>query len=179
MVTKISDLGKYLKGLREEKGLSLQDISQVTKIKVKFLQDIENNNYKNLGGLGYAKAMSFSYARIVEGDIEAIVKYFNERFPESVLPDFNKDPETMPKRYFFPTSIIPIIIIVIFAIIFTVVIIKSKSKNIPLKPKINTEKILKKEKPTQKINTEVLKDTTDYLNKYLFKKKKNPFKTDQ
>jgi len=174
-------IGNYLKSLREEKELTLEEISQATKIKVKFLQDIEMNKFDNLGGVGYAKAMSYTYGRYLNADLNHLLKLLNKRFPETILQDFDDEPEQIPKRYFFSTSLIPIIIAVIFFIISAFVILKnSHKKQTAIIPSVKTEQTLKKsESEKVKVDAEVLKDTTNYLDKYLFKKKKNPFKADE
>ena len=173
-------IGNYLKAVREEKKLTLEEISQATKIKVKFLQDIEMNKFDNLGGVGYAKAMSYTYGRYLEVDLNYLLKLLNKRFPETILQDFDDQTEDIPKRYFFSTSLIPIIIALIFLIIFVFVIIKNSHKSVI--PTVKTEKVIKKQASSSKkahIDKKVLKDTTNYLDKYLFKKKKNPFKADE
>jgi phage gp36-like protein len=74
---------------------------------------------------------------------------------------------------------------VIFAIIFGFVVIKNYNvkKNIsPLSnQKVVETKIKKKHKESKDevIDSNALQDTTNYLDKYMFKKKSNPFKSDQ
>ena len=177
-------IGNYLKSLREEKELTLEDISKATKIKIRFLEDIENNRFNNLGGVGYAKAMSYTYGRYLDADLQYLLKMLNRKFPETVLQDFD-EPEVVPKKYFLSTSIITIAIIIIFIIGISILILTNKTSKKILTPKSTTEQIIKKDEKTSKkadskpINTEILKDTTNYLDKYLFKKKKNPFKADE
>jgi cytoskeletal protein RodZ len=51
------ELGTLLKKAREEKGLSLDDIQEETKIRKKYLEAIEENNFDILPGKVYLKVL--------------------------------------------------------------------------------------------------------------------------
>jgi cytoskeletal protein RodZ len=57
------ELGSLLKKAREEKGLSLDDIQEETKIRKKYLAAIEENNFDVLPGKVYLKVFIKGYAR--------------------------------------------------------------------------------------------------------------------
>ena len=54
-VTALEGIGPILKRVREEKNISLEEISEATKIRVKYLQAIENEQFELLPGAVYAK----------------------------------------------------------------------------------------------------------------------------
>ncbi len=176
-------IGEYLKGLREEQGLTLEEIVQATKIKMRFLEDIEKNRFDNLGGVGYAKAMIYTYGRFLKANLPELLELLNKRFPETVLPDFDEEPQEIQRKFFLSSAFIPIAIVLLFVIAFTILIIKtSHSPAKTLKPKSTIQSVAKPQvtkKNKTVIDTKVLKDTTNYLDKFLFKKKKNPFKADE
>ncbi|MFN0123987.1 MAG: RodZ domain-containing protein [Blastocatellia bacterium] len=69
-------LGEELKQARENKGISLRQISDATHIGIRFLQAIEQNNYKLLPGGIFNKAFIKSFARYVGIDEEhALARY--------------------------------------------------------------------------------------------------------
>lgn len=69
-------LGEELQQARENKGISLRQISDATHIGVRFLQAIEQDNYKILPGGIFNKAFVKSFARYVGIDEEyALAKY--------------------------------------------------------------------------------------------------------
>jgi len=180
-------IGAYLKSLREEQEISLEEVSKITKIKVRFLEDIEHNRFDSLGGVGYSKAMIHSYGKFLKADLKFLVELLNRRFSEGVLPELEETP-MMTKKILFSLTTIPIVIIIIFAIVFGIVIIKnynSKKHQSPLSSQkmieSTTQPQKKKAANTKKqvIDSSALQDTTNYLNKYMFKKKNNPFKSDQ
>ena len=69
-------LGEELKRLREEKGVTIRDVSDATHIGGRFLQSIESDNYSILPGGIFNRGFVRSYARFVGMDEEqALVMY--------------------------------------------------------------------------------------------------------
>ena len=195
-------VGEYLKSVREEKNITLEEVSEKTKIKVRFLVDIENDIFDNLGGAGYAKAMILTYARLIGADQKKILENLNLSETHSGI---DKTKSIQPKKLLIPTTIFSLFLLIILVIILIFVAVKyypewrSKSQfQKKITTKIETKKTvkktnavspskelnLKKEKKEKKkknkeskvvINEEALKDTTDYLDKLLFKEEKSPF----
>jgi len=64
----LADLGAKLKAIREEKGLSLEDVTETTKIRTNFLEDIENGNYGNFPGSVYVRGFVKSYLHVLDAD---------------------------------------------------------------------------------------------------------------
>lgn len=61
----MSELGQLLKQSRMEKGISLDDLQETTKIQKRYLLAIEEGNYKILPGSFYVRAFIKSYAEAV------------------------------------------------------------------------------------------------------------------
>ncbi|GAB7388319.1 helix-turn-helix domain-containing protein [Bacillaceae bacterium] len=61
----MSELGQVLRKAREEKGLTLEDIEEMTKIQRRYLEAIEKGNFDVLPGYFYARAFIKSYAEAV------------------------------------------------------------------------------------------------------------------
>lgn len=84
---KLVSIGELLKNARLEKGLSLQDVEEATKIRSKYLQAIENDCYDALPGEIYAKGFIRSYAKFLNlNQKEELEPFIAERFNNS-LPD--------------------------------------------------------------------------------------------
>ena len=49
------EIGQYLKRVREEKGISLKTVAEETKIRVRYLQALEEGDYAALPGNVYAR----------------------------------------------------------------------------------------------------------------------------
>lgn len=72
--------GDKLKEERLKKGLSLEDISKTTKIKVLFLEHIENGQYLSLPSPSYASGFVKNYARALGLDEKEILALFRREF---------------------------------------------------------------------------------------------------
>ncbi|MFW5809915.1 MAG: helix-turn-helix domain-containing protein, partial [Halanaerobium sp.] len=70
------ELGSLLKKARQEKGLSLDDIQEKTKIRKKYLEAIEENNFDLLPGKVYLKVFIKGYAREVDLNYQELLKNF-------------------------------------------------------------------------------------------------------
>ncbi|MFN2340230.1 MAG: RodZ domain-containing protein [Halanaerobium sp.] len=70
------ELGTLLKKAREEKGLSLDDIQEETKIRKKYLEAIEENNFDILPGKVYLKVFIKGYAREVDINYQALLENY-------------------------------------------------------------------------------------------------------
>lgn len=80
------DFGGRMKRLREERGVSLRNIADTTKISVITLEALERNDITRLPGGIFSRAVVRAYAEEVGADPEATVREFMTRFPqESVV----------------------------------------------------------------------------------------------
>lgn len=80
-------LGSKLQSLREEKGISLEEVAQITKIKISSLMAIENNDYENLPSSIYTKSFIKNYANFLGLDGSACVKEYLASIPTPKAKD--------------------------------------------------------------------------------------------
>jgi cytoskeletal protein RodZ len=79
--------GPRMKRVREERGVSLRDISERTKISVRTLEALERDDIARLPGGIFSRSIVRAYSEAIGSDPEAAVRDFVSRFPiESVLP---------------------------------------------------------------------------------------------
>lgn len=72
-------LGQELKRARDERGITLHDISNSTHLGVRFLQAIENDNYDILPGGVFNRAFVRKFAKHVGYDEEQALKLYEEQ----------------------------------------------------------------------------------------------------
>lgn len=75
------DIGSRLKEARETKGLSLEEVQNTTKIQKRYLQAIEENEFKVLPGKFYTRAFIREYASAVGLDPEMIMQEHKNELP--------------------------------------------------------------------------------------------------
>lgn len=93
------ELGSLLKKARQEKGLSLDDIQEETKIRKKYLEAIEENNFDLLPGKVYLKVFIKGYAREVDLNYQELLKNFE------VLNIQDKKESNLQKDYLDGTKV--------------------------------------------------------------------------
>jgi transcriptional regulator with XRE-family HTH domain len=89
-VLNVSELGKRLKEAREEKGLTLDDLEERTKIQKRYLAGIEQGNYRMIPGKFYVRAFIKQYAEAVGLNPEEIFEQYRNEIPsvhEDQLPE--------------------------------------------------------------------------------------------
>jgi len=72
------EFGEYLRSRREAQGLSIDDVSERTKIHIRHIRAIEEGRLEALPGIVYAKAFVRHYARAVGEDPDAIAVQFHQ-----------------------------------------------------------------------------------------------------
>ncbi|MBN1949317.1 MAG: helix-turn-helix domain-containing protein [Candidatus Cloacimonetes bacterium] len=190
-------IGEYLRDIRVEQDLTLEDISEATKIKVRILKDIEANNFDNFGGRGYAKALILSYARYLQADIETVLSMLDTCFA-TIKVKYYRNGEIQPRKYMISTSVFSLILLILLIAAisyFSVRLYKEGKLHFPFRifsPRSNTEEPVDSSQavtpqlpapreeitpllPEQTLNLEALHDTINYTHKLLFKDKDSPF----
>jgi cytoskeleton protein RodZ len=78
-----ASLGEQLRVAREERGIPLREISDQTRISVRYLEAIETNDYKRLPGGVFNRSFVKAYARCVGYDekeaVDAYTRYMREQ----------------------------------------------------------------------------------------------------
>nr|WP_066173170.1 helix-turn-helix domain-containing protein [Bacillus marinisedimentorum] len=77
----MTELGQRLKGAREEKGLSLDSLQELTKIQKRYLVAIEEGNYGIMPGKFYTRAFIKQYAEAVGLHSDEIFEEYKDEIP--------------------------------------------------------------------------------------------------
>jgi cytoskeletal protein RodZ len=80
----VSELGNRLKEAREAKGLTLEELQEITKIQVRYLVGIEEGNYSMMPGKFYTRAFIKQYAEAVDLVPEEIFEEYKAEVPTTV-----------------------------------------------------------------------------------------------
>ncbi|MFD1177261.1 helix-turn-helix domain-containing protein [Paenibacillus puldeungensis] len=93
----MSDLGQQLREARLARGLSLDDIQEMTKIRKRYLEAIESGDYKVLPGSFYVRAFIKTYAEAVGVDAEELLAEHRPNVPETE-PEQTMEPVMQKRR---------------------------------------------------------------------------------
>lgn len=79
----MTDLGQLLRKARTQKGLTLDEIQDMTKIRKRYLEAIEEGQYKVLPGNFYVRAFIKSYAEAVGLEPDEVLRLYRGAIPET------------------------------------------------------------------------------------------------
>lgn len=99
------EVGSILRQAREARGLTLQQVEEETKIRLRYLVALEEENFALLPGRFFAKSFLRTYARYLGLDAEALVARFEDLYPPEkeeaaapVLPSSQRGIRSTGKR---------------------------------------------------------------------------------
>jgi len=75
---KIPEFGRYLRTHRRSKGISIEEVSQRTKINVAMLRHLENDNLEALPAPAFVKGFIRAYGQVVGVDVQEAIKRYEE-----------------------------------------------------------------------------------------------------
>jgi cytoskeleton protein RodZ len=87
----MESFGAYLKNLREERGISLEEVSERTKIAASNLNFLENDHYELLPPKVFVKGFIRSYVEELGLDPEEALKRFDEFVKEGELSGYEEE----------------------------------------------------------------------------------------
>lgn len=103
-------VGEILKKTRLEKKLNLGDVEKATKIRLKYLQFLENDDYQRLPGLTYTRGFIKNYGEFLGLSSKELLAVFrrtiDERKSFRVIPVGVSDPLNQPTFTITPTKTI-------------------------------------------------------------------------
>jgi len=95
----LSDLGQLLRKAREQRGYTLDDIQDLTKIRKRYLEAIEEGDYKVLPGSFYVRAFVKNYAEAVGLNAEEVLRLYQRELPHPPMTDVAvQEPLIRPRR---------------------------------------------------------------------------------
>lgn len=155
----MSELGQLLKNARLEKNLSLDDVQEATKIRKRYLEAIEEGDYKVLPGSFYVRAFVKTYAEMVGLNPDEIVQSYRDDVlasgPEQIEPSIcTRKPSVQAddRLHRWASKLLKGSFIILIAVIlysFAVKYVKPRTLGIDTAGKTN---VTEKEKPYVTLN---------------------------
>lgn len=118
-------IGEVLRNARIKKGYSFEYLEEATKIRAKYLEALEKENFAVLPGQVYAKAFLRTYAKFLELDTEEIMNEFcqmnNEAPPEAEKDKHEAEPtDTGSKKWRYVAAGVALISLLAFNALYNI-----------------------------------------------------------
>jgi cytoskeleton protein RodZ len=147
-----SGLGNLLRTERENKGLSLERISEITRLRVHFLEALENEEWEKLPARVFVKGFIRSYAQTVGFDAEEAISLFDRTAPlKEIVPKplIGSEKSKKKVKYIVPS--------IVGVIILAVILVLTWERYIPKNSIISQEK----SEEEQEVSVPVQEDTKE------------------
>lgn len=139
-------IGQQFAQVRQEQGLTLDEVARATKIREEFLRAIERGDFKSLPGSSYAYGFVSNYAKFLGLPVEKSLALFRREYDETknveVLPrGFTNPKEYSVSRFKVGRSAIAIFLVCLVVLAFVIFQYRSAIFNPALKvdsPKANS-----------------------------------------
>jgi len=108
----MESLGEKLRNAREEKGLSISQVSRDTNITIRYIEALENENFSVFPGEPYIVGFLKNYSAYLEEDVQKVISLYRAiRIQEQPVPveQLLLHPPKIPK-FFFPAILIIIVL---------------------------------------------------------------------
>lgn len=93
-------VGKQLKGVRKELEMSLDEVEECTKIRKKYIEDIEKERFDRIPGDAYVRAFLKNYAECLDLDSKEVIQLYKEQKSEENNPEGNNAQNTSSKKQY-------------------------------------------------------------------------------
>jgi cytoskeletal protein RodZ len=129
----MDSIGQYIKSIREEQSLSLDDLARLTLIKKSFLELLEEDNIEELGGFGVVKSYAFTIVRKLNINQTKVMSIIDNKYPQYKVNNFKSLAYKEQKKFLISANVIYAIILItitIFLVIYVVDMFKSSDFSI-------------------------------------------------
>lgn len=113
-------VGSILREKREARGISLAKVEQATRIRARFLEAIENDDYTVLPSVAYAKGFVKNYSDYLGLDSETVLAFFRRQTTEmpksSILPRGVSEPLNRSMLQLTPGKFVALIVVALIAL---------------------------------------------------------------
>lgn len=129
----MDSIGQYIKSIREEQNLSIDELADITLIKKKYLQLLEDDDIEALGGFGVVKSYAYTIIRKLNINEAKIISIIENKYPEYKVDNFKSLEYKDEKKFLISANIIYAVIlltITIFLVIYVVDMFKNNEFSI-------------------------------------------------
>ncbi len=124
----MDSIGQYIRSIREEHNLSIEELADITLIKKDHLVLLEEDDIESLGGFGVVKSYAYTIVRKLNINQSKIISIIESKYPEYKVNNF-KSLEYKQERKFLISYNFIYALLIITVTVFLVVYVIDMFKN--------------------------------------------------
>jgi cytoskeletal protein RodZ len=127
----MESIGQYLKRHREERAMSVEEVSRATRIPVGNLERLENDHFDDLPGEVFVRGFLKAYARAVGIPVDDVLaRYTSSRRVAWVTPLPMTSPIQKTQGRRFGVAIAFVVLLILFTLALSIVL-KPRGRDVP------------------------------------------------
>jgi len=127
----MESIGQYLRRHREERAMSVEEVSRTTRIPVGNLERLENDHFDDLPGEVFVRGFLKAYARAVSVPVdEVLARYTSSRRVAWVTPLPMTSPIQKTQGRRFGVAIAFVVLLILFTLALSIVL-KPRGRDVP------------------------------------------------
>ena len=127
----MESIGQYLRRHREERSMSVEEVSRATRIPVNNLERLENDHFDDLPGEVFVRGFLKAYARAVSISVDDVLaRYTSSRRVAWVTPLPMTSPIQKTQGRRFGVAIAFVVLLILFTLALSIVL-KPRGRDVP------------------------------------------------
>jgi cytoskeletal protein RodZ len=127
----MESIGQYLRRHREERAMSVEEVSRATRIPVNNLERLENDHFDDLPGEVFVRGFLKAYARAVSISVDDVLaRYTSSRRVAWVTPLPMTSPIQKTQGRRFGVAIAFVVLLILFTLALSIVL-KPRGRDVP------------------------------------------------
>jgi cytoskeletal protein RodZ len=127
----MESIGQYLRRHREERAMSVEEVSRATRIPVGNLERLENDHFDDLPGEVFVRGFLKAYARAVSISVDDVLaRYTSSRRVAWVTPLPMTSPIQKTQGRRFGVAIAFVVLLILFTLALSIVL-KPRGRDVP------------------------------------------------
>lgn len=127
----MESIGQYLRRHREERAMSVEEVSRTTRIPVGNLERLENDHFDDLPGEVFVRGFLKAYARAVSMSVDDVLaRYTSSRRVAWVTPLPMTSPIQKTQGRRFGVAIAFVVLLILFTLALSIVL-KPRGRDVP------------------------------------------------
>ncbi len=108
----MDSIGQYIKSIRDERNLSIDELAEITLIKKEYLELLEEDRIEDLGGFGVVKSYAYTIVRKLNINQAKIISIIESKYPEYKVNNFKSLEYKQEHKFLISYNLIYAIIII-------------------------------------------------------------------